>query len=69
MPEILLVDDATCGLDSRTAKEVMATLSSVARSGLAVLAIVHQPSARAFRSVDEARGRRPQPAPACRRAL
>ena len=53
MPEILLVDDATCGLDSRTAHEVMDTLSSVARSGFAVLTIVHQPSCRIFSVIDD----------------
>ena len=44
LPQILLVDDATCGLDSRTAREVVATLGRVAENGLTVAAILHQPS-------------------------
>lgn len=44
LPQILFVDDATCGLDSRTAREVVATLGRVAANDLTVAAILHQPS-------------------------
>ena len=53
MPEVLFVDDATCGLDSRTAREVVWTLSRVATAGLTVAAILHQPSWRILERVDD----------------
>ena len=53
MPEVLFVDDATCGLDSRTAREVVWTLSRVAAAGLTVAAILHQPSWRILERVDD----------------
>ena len=47
-PSVVLVDDATAGLDSETALQVLSCLRLVSRRGINVVAILHQPSADAF---------------------
>ena len=51
-PAVLFVDDATAGLDSTTAQQVMSCLQRVAQSGVAVAAILHQPSRPLHRMLD-----------------
>ena len=53
LPQILFVDDATCGLDSRTAREIVATLGRVAANNLTVAAILHQPSWALLSRIDD----------------
>jgi ABC-type multidrug transport system ATPase subunit len=43
-PLLLVLDEATSGLDSHGAAQVLATCVQVARAGRAVVASLHQPS-------------------------
>jgi ATP-binding cassette subfamily G (WHITE) protein 2 (SNQ2) len=51
-PVILFCDEPTTGLDSKSALRVVKLLRRLARSGLAVVATIHQPSAEAFEMFD-----------------
>lgn len=51
-PDVLLVDEPTSGLDSASALRVMEFLQAVARSGVAVVATVHQPAKRVWELAD-----------------
>ena len=42
-PSVLFVDDATAGLDSTTALQVMTTLRRLAGSGVNLVTVIHQP--------------------------
>jgi len=52
-PAILFLDEPTTGLDSKSALRVVRLLKKLARTGLAVIATVHQPSAQAFALFDD----------------
>ena len=43
-PSVVMVDDATAGLDSETALQVLSCLRLVSRRGINVVTILHQPS-------------------------
>ena len=47
-PALLLLDEPTSGLDSAASKALMAALQAVARSGVTVAAVLHQPSHEIF---------------------
>ncbi|GLC56908.1 hypothetical protein PLESTB_001162200 [Pleodorina starrii] len=52
-PSLIFCDEPTTGLDSFQAEKVMATLSSLARSGHTVVASVHQPRSSIFAMFDD----------------
>ncbi|GIL74117.1 hypothetical protein Vretifemale_4169 [Volvox reticuliferus] len=52
-PSLIFCDEPTTGLDSFQAEKVMATLSSLARSGHTVVASVHQPRSSIFVMFDD----------------
>jgi ABC-type multidrug transport system ATPase subunit len=45
-PSLLLMDEPTSGLDSTTSLRIMQIMKSEAQRGMAVLATIHQPSAK-----------------------
>ena len=51
-PSVLFVDDATAGLDSTTALQVMTTLRRLAESGVNLVTVIHQPSELLFAMFD-----------------
>ena len=51
-PSVLFVDDATAGLDSTTALQVMTTLRRLAGSGVNLVTVIHQPSELLFAMFD-----------------
>ena len=52
-PAALFLDEPTSGLDSAAALEVCRTLRAVADLGLTIVAVIHQPRAEIFRSIDD----------------
>ncbi len=52
-PAILFLDEPTTGLDSKSALRVVRLLKKLAKTGLAVIATIHQPSAQAFALFDD----------------
>mmetsp|Transcript_29857 Transcript_29857/g.83425 ORF Transcript_29857/g.83425 Transcript_29857/m.83425 type:complete len:743 (+) Transcript_29857:45-2273(+) len=52
-PSILFVDEATSGLDSQTAEDVVKILQEIARTGRTVICTIHQPSFDIFRMFDK----------------
>lgn len=52
-PLLLLLDEPTSGLDSSASKALVATLGRVARDGVTVTAVCHQPSYQAFFLFDD----------------
>jgi len=52
-PSVLFVDDATAGLDSTTALQVMSTLRLLAKHGVNLVTIIHQPSEHLFSLFDK----------------
>ena len=53
-PSVLVLDEPTSGLDASTADAVLLALKNAAARGVCVAAVLHQPSARMWRSVDDA---------------
>ena len=51
-PSLVFLDEATSGLDSFNALELVAVLKKVALAGSAVLTTIHQPSSEIFSSLD-----------------
>ena len=51
-PALLLLDEPTSGLDSTIAAKLIATLHGLSMAGRAIVASIHQPSTRSFRSFD-----------------
>ena len=51
-PALLLLDEPTSGLDSTIAAKLIATLRGLSMAGRAIVASIHQPSTRVFRSFD-----------------
>lgn len=52
-PSILLVDEATTGLDATSALAVITTLQKLARKGHTIITTIHQPRAEIFSLFDE----------------
>ena len=52
-PQLLFVDEPTTGLDSTSSLTICSTLRRIARRGLTVVAVVHQPRFDAFRMFDD----------------
>ncbi|GAA5873064.1 hypothetical protein JCM3774_000326 [Rhodotorula dairenensis] len=52
-PEILFCDEPTTGLDTKSALRVVKLLRRLARTGLAVICTIHQPSAETFSVFDD----------------
>ena len=52
-PSVLILDEPTSGLDSTAALVLMKQLSEVARWGVAVVTVLHQPSGRVFDLLDD----------------
>ena len=52
-PSILFVDEATSGLDSQTAEDVVKILKEIARTGRTVICTIHQPSFDIFKMFDK----------------
>jgi ABC-type multidrug transport system ATPase subunit len=52
-PSILFVDEATSGLDSQTAEDVVRILRDISRTGRTVICTIHQPSFDIFRMFDK----------------
>ena len=53
-PSALLLDEPTSGLDAATSLAVVRALMNAARRGVCVAAVLHQPSAKAWRCLDDA---------------
>ena len=53
-PSVLLLDEPTSGLDANTSNTVLVALRCAAARGVTVAAVLHQPSARMWRSIDDA---------------
>ena len=53
-PDVLLLDEPTSGLDAATSLAVVRALMNAARRGVCVAAVLHQPSAKAWRCLDDA---------------
>lgn len=51
-PSILFLDEPTSGLDSQSALHIVQLMCKLARTGLAVIATIHQPSAEIFDHFD-----------------
>lgn len=51
-PNLILLDEPTSGLDSSTALRIMNLLRSEARTGMTVVATIHQPSGELFNILD-----------------
>eukprot|EP00009_Paramoeba_aestuarina_P000145 CAMPEP_0201509294 /NCGR_PEP_ID=MMETSP0161_2-20130828/2392_1 /ASSEMBLY_ACC=CAM_ASM_000251 /TAXON_ID=180227 /ORGANISM="Neoparamoeba aestuarina, Strain SoJaBio B1-5/56/2" /LENGTH=725 /DNA_ID=CAMNT_0047904205 /DNA_START=40 /DNA_END=2214 /DNA_ORIENTATION=- len=51
-PSILFVDEATSGLDSQTAEDVVRILKEISRAGRTVICTIHQPSFDIFKMFD-----------------
>ena len=51
-PSVLFVDEATSGLDSQTAEDVVRILRDISRAGRTVICTIHQPSFDIFRMFD-----------------
>lgn len=52
-PSILFVDEATSGLDSQTAEDVIRILRDISRTGRTVICTIHQPSFDIFKMFDK----------------
>ncbi|SCZ90578.1 BZ3500_MvSof-1268-A1-R1_Chr1-3g02077 [Microbotryum saponariae] len=52
-PRILYADEPTTGLDSKSALKVVKLLRRLARTGLAIICTIHQPSAETFNVFDD----------------
>lgn len=52
-PGVLFLDEPTTGLDSATASRVVHILSALGRSGVTVVASMHQPSLHMFQATDK----------------
>ncbi|SCV68567.1 BQ2448_688 [Microbotryum intermedium] len=52
-PRILYADEPTTGLDSKSALKVVQLLRRLARTGLAIICTIHQPSAETFNVFDD----------------
>jgi len=52
-PAILFLDEPTSGLDAASAKDLMAALQRVARRGLIVVAVIHQPRYEIYEMIDD----------------
>ena len=55
-PAILLLDEPTSGLDSYNARQLLATLRSVAAGGRVVVSSLHQPSPAMYSMLDQVCG-------------
>ena len=53
-PSALLLDEPTSGLDAATSLAVIRALASAAKRGVCVGAVLHQPSAKQWRCLDDA---------------
>ena len=51
-PSVLFVDEATSGLDSQTAEDVVRILRDISRAGRTVICTIHQPSFDIFKMFD-----------------
>jgi len=52
-PAVLFCDEPTSGLDAASAKDLMAALQRVARRGLIVVAVIHQPRYEIYEMIDD----------------
>ena len=52
-PSVLVMDEPTSGLDSASAYKLVKMLRNIVNSGVSVVAILHQPSARIFELLDD----------------
>lgn len=52
-PSVLVMDEPTSGLDSASAFQLVKLLRNIVNSGVSVVAILHQPSARIFELLDD----------------
>ena len=52
-PVALLLDEPTSGLDAATAEDVMNALQKIAKSGVTVVAIIHQPRVEIYKLIDK----------------
>ncbi|KAI1812399.1 hypothetical protein GGS20DRAFT_23536 [Poronia punctata] len=52
-PMAIFLDEPTSGLDATSASSIMRTLKAIARLGISVIVIIHQPRAEIFEMLDE----------------
>ena len=52
-PQILFLDEPTSGLDSHTANKIVLLAKQLAQHGRIVVMSIHQPSAKAFKAMDQ----------------